>query len=28
KIKLPPRQKAIDYERPPLETQNFVPEKY
>ncbi|MEL6930031.1 MAG: polyphosphate kinase 2 [Cyanobacteria bacterium J06600_6] len=27
-IKLPPRQKAIDYERPPLETQNFVPEKY
>jgi polyphosphate kinase 2 len=28
KIKLPPRQKAIDYERPPLNTQNFVPEKY
>ncbi len=28
KIKLPPRQKALDYERPPLETQNFVPEKY
>jgi len=28
KIKLPPRQKAIDYERPPLETQNFVPAKY
>jgi polyphosphate kinase len=28
KIKLPPRQKAIDYERPPLETQKFVPEKY
>jgi polyphosphate kinase len=28
KIKLPPRQKAIDYERPPVETQNFVPEKY
>ena len=27
-IKLPPRQKAIDYERPPLETQNFVPERY
>jgi polyphosphate kinase len=27
-IKLPPRQKAIDYERPPLETQHFVPEKY
>ncbi|MEL6578453.1 MAG: polyphosphate kinase 2 [Cyanobacteria bacterium J06621_12] len=28
KIKLPPRQKAINYERPPLETQNFVPAKY
>jgi polyphosphate kinase len=28
KIKLPPRQKAMDYERPPLNTQNFVPEKY
>ena len=28
KIKLPSRQKAIDYERPPLETQNFVPTKY
>ena len=28
KIQLPPRQKAIDYERPPLETQNFVPKKY
>ena len=28
KIKLPPRQKAIDYERPPMETQNFVPTKY
>lgn len=28
KIELPPRQKAIDYERPPLETQNFVPAKY
>ncbi len=28
KIKLPPRQKAIDYERPPIDTQNFVPEKY
>lgn len=28
KIELPPRQKAIDYERPPMETQNFVPEKY
>jgi len=28
KIKLPPRQKEIDYERPPLDTQNFVPEKY
>lgn len=23
-IELPPRQKAIDYERPPLSTQNFV----
>jgi polyphosphate kinase len=28
KIKLPPRQQAIDYERPPLNTQHFVPEKY
>ncbi len=28
KIKLPPRQKAIDYERPPMETQNFVPTEY
>ena len=27
-IELPPRQEAIDYERPPIETQNFVPEKY
>ena len=27
-IKLPPRQKEIDYERPPLDTQNFVPNKY
>ena len=27
-IELPPRQKAIDYERPPIETQNFVPEEY
>ena len=27
-IKLPPRQKAIDYERPPLSTQNFVKEVY
>lgn len=27
-IKLPPRQKAINYERPPLETQNFIPAKY
>ena len=27
-IKLPSRQKEIDYERPPLDTQNFVPEKY
>lgn len=28
KIKLPARQKAIDYERPPIDTQNFVPAKY
>ena len=28
KIVLPPRQKAIDYDRPPLSTQNFVPSKY
>lgn len=28
KIKLPPRQKDIDYERPPLDTQNFIPETY
>ncbi len=28
KIELPPRQKAIDYERPPMETQNFVPTQY
>ena len=28
KIKLPPRQKEIEYERPPMETQNFVPNKY
>ena len=28
KIKLPPRQKEIDYERPPMSTQNFVPAKY
>ena len=27
-IKLPPRQKNIDYERPPMSTQNFVPEKF
>lgn len=27
-IELPPRQKAIDYERPPLSTQNFVVAKY
>jgi polyphosphate kinase len=26
KIKLPPRQQASDYVRPPLSTQNFVPE--
>ena len=28
KIELPPRQKEIEYERPPIETQNFVPDKY
>ena len=28
KIVLPPRQKEIDYERPPMDTQNFVPDKY
>ncbi len=28
KLELPPRQKEIDYERPPLSTQNFVPAKY
>lgn len=28
KIELPPRQKAIDYERPPINTQKFVPAKY
>ena len=28
KIELPPRQKAIDYERPPLETQSFIPARY
>ena len=28
KIELPPRQKEIDYERPPISTQNFVPAKY
>lgn len=27
-LKLPKRQKNIDYERPPMETQNFVPDKY
>ncbi len=27
-LKLPKRQKNIDYERPPMETQNFVPQKY
>ena len=27
-IKLPPRQKKVGYVRPPLEDQNFVPEKY
>ena len=28
KIELPPRQKEIEYERPPMDTQNFVPSKY
>ncbi len=27
-LKLPKRQKNIDYERPPLETQNFVPDQF
>ncbi len=27
-MKLPPRQKNIDYERPPMSIQNFVPEKF
>ncbi|WP_121968588.1 polyphosphate kinase 2 [Leptolyngbya sp. BC1307] len=27
-MKLPPRQENIDYERPPMSTQNFVPEKF
>ncbi|MEM7759297.1 MAG: polyphosphate kinase 2 [Cyanobacteria bacterium P01_A01_bin.40] len=27
-IELPPRQKEIDYERPPIDTQNFVAAKY
>ncbi|MGB3292855.1 MAG: polyphosphate kinase 2 [Phormidesmis sp.] len=27
-MKLPPRQKNIDYERPPMSMQNFVPEKF
>ena len=28
KIELPPRQQEIEYERPPMETKNFVPSKY
>ena len=28
RLKLPPRQKAKNYKRPPEETQHFVPEKY
>jgi len=28
KIELPPRQKEIEYERPPIDTQNFVPAKF
>ena len=27
-LKLPKRQKNIDYERPPLNTQNFVPDEF
>lgn len=27
-LKLPKRQKNIDYERPPMDMQNFVPEKF
>ncbi|MGB7487513.1 MAG: polyphosphate kinase 2 [Phormidesmis sp.] len=27
-LKLPKRQKNIDYERPPLETQSFIPDQY
>ncbi len=27
-LKLPKRQKNIDYERPPMEMQNFVPDKF
>lgn len=27
-IKLPPRQKELDYVRPPISTQNFVPDVY
>ncbi len=27
-IKLPPRQKKVGYVRPPIEDQNFVPEKF
>ena len=27
-LKLPKRQKNIDYERPPMDTQNFVPDKF
>lgn len=28
KIELPPRQKEIEYERPPMNTQKFVPARY
>lgn len=28
KIELPPRQQEIEYERPPMSTQNFVPARY
>jgi polyphosphate kinase 2 (PPK2 family) len=27
-VKLPPRQKRVGYVRPPIEDQNFVPEKF
>lgn len=27
-FELPPRQKAMDYARPPMSMQNFVPERF